>query len=435
MRTENPKYRWKVVAILFGFQLLHQMDKLLIGPLKGSISEDFGITNTQYGMVISSALVIATILYPVWGYLYDRYARAKLLALASAIWGLTTTLSALMRTYGAFIVTRASTGVDDSAYPGLTSLVADYFEPETRGKVYGLLGVSSPIGYLLGMGLALMVAPMIGWRNLFLITGGLGFVVAAAIFFGVKELPRGKSEPELAGMEEIKPYRFSWAQAKDLFRKKTMWFVALGGFFGIIPWTVIIYFFFDFLGRERGYSEQSVLLTMAPLVLIMAVGTFLGGWLGDRLFARNRKGRIIVIVVTILLAVVFLWAAMSIPVENKVMFFILMAITAFVMPMAGSNLTSTISDVIVPEVRSSAHAVLNFIGDSGGAFAPIAAGIVADSFNMGVAILWVGGIAWLIAALSYGGLLFFIENDIDHLRSTMKERAALQVQTNQAKGS
>jgi MFS family permease len=191
MRTENPKYRWKVVAILFGFQLLHQMDKLLIGPLKGPISEDFGITNTQYGTVISSALVISTILYPVWGYLSDRYARAKLLALASAIWGLTTTLSALVRTYGAFIVTRASTGVDDSAYPGLTSLVADYFEPETRGKVYGLLGVSSPIGYLLGMGLALMVAPLIGWRNLFLITGGLGLVVAAAIFFGVKELPRG----------------------------------------------------------------------------------------------------------------------------------------------------------------------------------------------------------------------------------------------------
>jgi len=69
MGTENPKFRWKVVAILFGFQLLHQTDKLLIGPLKGSISEDFGITNTQYGMVISSALVIATIFYPVWGYL------------------------------------------------------------------------------------------------------------------------------------------------------------------------------------------------------------------------------------------------------------------------------------------------------------------------------------------------------------------------------
>jgi MFS family permease len=230
-------------------------------------------------------------------------------------------------------------------------------------------------------------------------------------------------------MEEIKPYRFSWAQAKDLFRTKTMWFVALGGFFGIIPWTVIIYFFFDFLGRERGYNEQSVLLTMAPLVLIMAVGTFLGGWLGDWLFARNRKGRIIVIVVTILLAVVFLWAAMSIPVENKVLFFILMAITAFVMPMAGANLTSTMTDVIVPEVRSSANAVLNLIGDSGNAFAPIAAGIVADSFNIGAAILWVGGIAWLIAALSYGVLLFFIDNDIDHLRSTMKERATLQAQT------
>ena len=151
MAKKSSRNRWNVVLIFFFFMLLHQTDKLLIGPLKGQISEEFDITNTQFGLVISGALIVGTILYPIWGYLYDRYARAKLLALASFIWGSTTWLSAIVKTYGGFVATRASTGIDDSSYPGLFSLIADYFGPEMRSKVYGLLQLSQPIGYLLGM--------------------------------------------------------------------------------------------------------------------------------------------------------------------------------------------------------------------------------------------------------------------------------------------
>ena len=44
-----------------------------------------------------------------------------------------------------------------------------------------------------------VVAPMIGgWRSVFYITGGLGLVVALLIYFGVKEMPRGKAEPRTA---------------------------------------------------------------------------------------------------------------------------------------------------------------------------------------------------------------------------------------------
>jgi MFS family permease len=139
MTTRDARYRWNVVVIFFLFMLLHQTDKLLIGPLKGPISEDFNITNTQFGLVISGALIVGTIFYPIWGYLYDTYARAKLLSLASFIWGATTWLGAIVRSYGGFVATRASTGVDNSSYPGLFTLMADYFEPQARSKVYGLL--------------------------------------------------------------------------------------------------------------------------------------------------------------------------------------------------------------------------------------------------------------------------------------------------------
>ncbi|MDP2974931.1 MAG: MFS transporter, partial [Anaerolineales bacterium] len=420
-------YRWFVVFMFFLFMLLHQTDKLLIGPLKGPISESFGITNTQFGLVVSGALLVSTLLYPVWGYLYDRYARAKLLALASFIWGATTWLSAVVRTYPGFVATRASTGIDDSSYPGLYSLIADYFGPQMRGKVYGILQFAQPIGYLLGMILALMVAPLIGgWRSVFYLTGALGIALAVLIFFFVKEMPRGKAEPELADLETIGQYRFSWAYAKEALKKRTMMFVFLQGFAGVFPWNVITYFFFDYLMKERGYDSDSVLFTMAPIILILASGYFVGGAVGDWLFKRTNKGRIIVSSAGVLLGAIFLFFAMQTPIEARSTFFVLMILTAIFMPFSSPNVISTVQDIAMPEVRSTAMSVEYFIENSGAALAPLLAGIIADAFNMHTAILTICVTPWLICFVIYLGALFFVDGDIRSLRSQMAERAKLE---------
>lgn len=195
------RYRWFVFAVFFLFMLLHQADKLLIGPLTTPIMNEFHVNEAQMGMVFSGAVVVGAILYPVWGYLYDRYARAKLLALAAFIWGSTTWISSSMPTFPAFMAARACTGIDDSSYPGLYNLVADYFEPAVRSKVNGLLEIAMPMGYLTGMLLAMGLGGVIGWRGVFYLTGSLGIVTAAVIFFGVKEPKRGASEPELRAIE------------------------------------------------------------------------------------------------------------------------------------------------------------------------------------------------------------------------------------------
>jgi hypothetical protein len=80
MSPQNPRYRWFVVGVFFFFMLIHQTDKLMIGSLQVPISETFGINNQQWSRVNSGALIVATILYPIWGYLYDRCARSCSLA-------------------------------------------------------------------------------------------------------------------------------------------------------------------------------------------------------------------------------------------------------------------------------------------------------------------------------------------------------------------
>jgi len=205
--------------------------------------ETFGINEAQMGAVFTGALIVGAVMYPVWGILYDRFARAKLLALASLLWGSTTWLSAIVPNYPSFLATRASTGIDDASYPGLYSLISDYFGPKMRGRIYGLLQTAMPLGYLLGMFLGIILSEAVGWRGVFIITGSLGLVLSVLIYRVVREPPRGKSEPELADLEQLEIYRFEWATAKGLFRKRTLRLLFIQGFFGVFPWTVITYWF------------------------------------------------------------------------------------------------------------------------------------------------------------------------------------------------
>ncbi|MFZ5857357.1 MAG: spinster family MFS transporter [Chloroflexota bacterium] len=424
MSDKRASNRWVVVVIFFFFMLLHQTDKLMIGSMQVPISEEFGMSNTQWGWINSGALIVATLLYPIWGYLYDRYARAKLLALASFIWGATTWLNGIVRSFPAFLATRASTGIDDSSYPGLYTLVADYFGPNLRGKIYGVLQLAQPLGYLLGMILALMIAPMIGgWRSIFYITGSLGLVVAVLIYFFVKDMPRGKAEPEFEGMAEMATFKFSWQEAKEIFKKKTMWFVFLQGFAGVFPWNVITYFFFAYLEKERGYEPDAILFTMGPVILILAAGYFIGGAVGDYLFKFTKKGRIIISSAGVVLGAIFLALAVTTPLEAKNQFFVFMCLTAVFMPLSSANVIATVYDVTVPEVRSTAQAVEYFIENAGAAFAPILTGMIADATSLQTAILVIPTVTWGLCFIFYLGALFTIDKDHADLRAQMAERA------------
>ena len=420
----QSRYRWFVVAIFFAFMLLHQADKLLIGPLTTPIMEAFGINEAQMGAVFTGALIVGAILYPVWGYLYDRYTRPKLLALASFIWGSTTWLSAIAPTYPSFLLTRASTGVDDSGYPGLYSLVSDYFGPAVRGKIYGLLQLSAPLGYMLGMILATFLRDAIGWRGVFYLTGSLGIVLSAIIFFGVREVARGSSEPELAGLEEIRVHRFSWDVARGLFRKRSLLLLFVQGFFGVFPWNVITYWFFRYLETERNYSADAVLMTMVVAVLVMAGGYFVGGAVGDFLFKRTRRGRALVAAAAVLLGAILLYFTMNVPMENQTLFLVMLSLTALFIPISSPNVISTVYDITLPEVRSTAVAVQYFIESAGAAAAPLLAGLIAVRYSLHYAILIVCESAWVLCAIFLVAVAYLLPHDIADLRRAMRQRAA-----------
>jgi MFS family permease len=422
----SARYQWYVVGVCFVFMLLHQTDRLLIGPLTPDIMATFHISMTQMGAVSTGALIVGAVLYPLWGYAYDRFSRSKLLSLASFIWGSTTWISAVAPTYPIFLATRASTGIDDSSYPGLFSLMSDYFGPRVRGRIYGLLQLTSPLGYIIGMVLGLTLSGTLGWRGIFYLTGGLGLVVAVLIFFSIKEAPRGQAEPEMAGLAEATTHEFDWKTALGLFRKRSLVLLFVQGFFGVFPWNAITFWFFVYLQKERGYSDTAMLMTMIPVILILAAGYPLGGALGDWCFKRTRRGRMVVSTVGVVAGAVLMAAALDVSPDNQGLFLLLLGLAAIFIPLATANVIATVSDVTLPEVRSTASAVESFIESIGAALSPLLIGIIADQMSLKSAFLIVCCSAWALCAVFFVVTAHLVPRDIETLHQQMQARASLE---------
>ena len=166
-----------------------------------------------------------------------------------------------------------------------------------------------------------------------------------------------------------------------------------------------------------------MLLTMAPVILILAAGYFVGGTLGDFAFKRTNKGRIIVSSVGVLLGALFMFLAITTPIEARNQFFIFMCLTAIFMPLSSANVIATVYDVTVPEVRSTAQAVEYFFENLGAASAPIITGVIVDMYDIKTAILLICTVAWLLCFFFYLGAIFTIDKDTHDLRAQMAARA------------
>jgi MFS family permease len=303
------------------------------------------------------------------------------------------------------------------------SLISDYFGPKLRGKVYGIIQFTQPLGYLLGMVLGLILSGVIGWRGVFYITGTLGIVMAFVIFFGVRDVPRGQSEPEMTEIDVQGHYQFSWKIAGDLFKKPSLLLLFIQGFFGVFPWNAISIWFFYYLGSERGFDPNTQLIVMVIAVIVLAIGYPIGGSLGDFFFKRNKRGRLIVSMIGVLLGAIFLYLTLNVPDENVVLFTVLLGFTALFMPWASPNVISTVYDITLPEVRSTAVSIQYFIESSGAAAAPFIVGIVSDQTSLKSAFLLICISTWILCGIFFFITSLFINKDIDILRGEMAKRA------------
>ncbi|MEM1557498.1 MAG: MFS transporter, partial [Thermoproteota archaeon] len=251
-----PRGAWYAVFVFFIFMVLHNADKFLISPLLTSIRDEFLLTYTQLGAIQTGASIVAVIFMPFWGYLFDRYARPLLAALASAIWGGTTVLSTFSTNYFELALTRALTGIDNEATSGILSFIGDNFPPEKRSTALGVLNTSGALGALIGTLIGAIIGGSLGWRSAFLITGVPGLLLAVLILSTLKDRPRGSTEPELTAVKEKLRDTFRRESLIEVLKRRSITLLFIQGFFGVFPWQIITYWFFAYMTDVRSFDNE-----------------------------------------------------------------------------------------------------------------------------------------------------------------------------------
>ncbi|MGC8832404.1 MAG: MFS transporter, partial [Thermoproteota archaeon] len=155
------------------------------------------------------------------------------------------------------------------------------------------------------MVIGLSIGIIFGWRSAFLLTAAPGIVLAIVILLTVRDVPRGGTEPELVSVRDKLKETFSAKALKKLLERRSVLFLYLQGFFGVFPWNILSYWLFTYMKEARGFEEGSQLLVMLAALISMVIGNVSAGIIGDWMFKRNRRGRIIFAALTVIVGLVF----------------------------------------------------------------------------------------------------------------------------------
>jgi EmrB/QacA subfamily drug resistance transporter len=192
----SPKRRWAVtIGVLLGM-VLGAMEITIIGTAMPTVITALGGLN-HYSWVFSAYLITSTVTVPVWGKLSDLYGRRPLYQIGIALFLLGSMLSGMAGSMTQLIVYRAIQGLGAGALTPLAmTIVGDIYTLRERAKMQavfsGVWGLSSIVGPLIGG----FITDQLSWRWVFYIN--IPFGLAAAIILGIAlQEPRQHENPSI----------------------------------------------------------------------------------------------------------------------------------------------------------------------------------------------------------------------------------------------
>jgi MFS family permease len=257
-----------------------------------AIKAEFGASDFQMGMLsgLPFALFYSLMGIPIAAWA-DRSNRRNVLVVAVATWSAMTALFGTAVNFTMLFLTRIGTAIGEAGgSPPSHSLISDYFPKARRGTAFAIYALAVPVGTSIGAFVGGWGNQNLGWRNTFIAIGLPGILLALIVFLTVKEPPRGMSDgaagrgstQKIPGMMEV--LKFLWLRPS--FRH-----LSLACALHSVVWYASGAFNNAFLQRSHGMNVAEAGYWISVLAAIAGLGTFLGGYLSDRLSSRTNDRR------------------------------------------------------------------------------------------------------------------------------------------------
>lgn len=279
-------YRGYVLAVLLGGYLLNSFDRSVLNLLLEPIRLEFGVSDAQLGMLsgLAFAIFYATLSIPIAS-LADRWHRRNVLALCVLVWTLMTALCGLAGSFTLLLLARAGVSIGQSgASPTAHSIIADYFPGERRATALGIYTLGAAAGSMLAGLFGGWGAATLGWRTTLLFAALPGLVLVPLLLLTVREPPRAPLPPQAMppALRAVLGYLWSLRSVRHLCLACALHSLAMYAASSFNP---------AMLSRTHGWSGVDIGRLVALTGLTGLAGTFLGGFLADRMRALRNDVR------------------------------------------------------------------------------------------------------------------------------------------------
>ena len=290
-RVEGPK---KVLLILCLTSLFLRIDDAAIGVLLPSIRAEFGVSLTFFGIVSSLVGILMTSLLIPFGYLADRVKRVWMLRVGTLFTAGTVAVQGTVPSVTTLVGARLANGIGQGmTQPASFPLLADWFAPAARTRVFGIYFAAAQLGLVVGPITAGVLGDAIGWRAALLFLGGLATAVGLLTFL-LREPPRGAYERPDATTRPDPPapgFVESYRAAASVSTLRRCWYatplLSIRGTFTFLVLPVILFDLYNLSLTQLGIV-QTVNGVVGLLALLFA------GVIGDRVLS-SRPGRYMVL--------------------------------------------------------------------------------------------------------------------------------------------
>lgn len=304
-------------SCFIGYTVFYLCKKNIAVALPG-LSEEFGYTNTELGLLGSSLYLTYGIGKFVNGVLADGSDVRKFFPTAlimTAIANLCFALSAVFVTPGEvsffglptntillwlFVFFWGASGWFQSAgFPAVAKSLTYWYSNSERGTKWSLWSCSHQVGTFLSVIISGFLVAKFGWKMAFFVPATLAILVAIWLF------NRLRDKPQSLGLPDIESYRgeISAKQAAecsvdnrsyvqvfkdDILFNKTIWMLAIAYVFvyvirfGAEDWMI------KYLSEAKANSLELASLKLSSLPLVGIAGTVCAGVISDKIFKGKR---------------------------------------------------------------------------------------------------------------------------------------------------
>ena len=384
---------------------LDDLNVMFLAFSMSSIVSTLGISQTQGGWIATITNFGMLLGGLVFGVLADRYNKYKVFKWTIIIFSIATALIFFTENIYYLYLMRFIAGIGVGGEYGVAvAIMAGIVEPKKMGRVSALNGIAGQVGSIFSALLAGFVAPIFGWKGLFLL-GLLPLILVAYMHFAVDEATI--SNRRVAKNTDVKP------EIKELFATPilahqtialmVMTTVQIAGYFGMMNWLPTI------MQESLGVSVKNSSTWMIATIVGMCIGMLVFGQILDHLGPRLAYSIFLLMSAASVYLFQFANSALTMIIGGMIVGF-------FVNGMF-SGYGAMTSRLYAGRIHSIANNVILNVGRAVGGFSSVIIGKILDSSSVSMVMLFLASL-YLISFVTMLSMPYLQKDRYDALLNT-----------------